>query len=196
MPVSARNLRLAKRHRSPGPTGAWRLLSKIDVAQQRLARAGILQQLSALAESSRPDSDEAIEPLNRACASECLPFSGQWACSITMIDRQPAGELAVTSPGCRLSGHDESDNPGRFPLRFASSTALSLLWADLTPPHRLIPLPLAIDWAKRHPGRTGRQWAGTELFEKAIDKIGRYLGQGKGSARKRRITRQIWGSSL
>ena len=37
--------------------------------------------------------------------------------------------------------------------------------------------PLAIDWAKRHHAEQAGRWAGTELFEKAIDKIGRYLGQ-------------------
>ncbi|HPV84188.1 MAG TPA: hypothetical protein PK866_13715, partial [Nitrospira sp.] len=58
------------------------------------------------------------------------------------------------------------------------STALSLLWADLTATApRLIPLPLAIDWAKRHHAEQAGRWAGTELFEKAIDKIGRYLSQ-------------------
>ena len=56
-----------------------RLLAKLDLAQQQLARAGILTQLSALAESPDPPSDDAIGPVNRAYYALRMPcpLSGQ-----------------------------------------------------------------------------------------------------------------------
>lgn len=180
VPISAPEaFALAKSIDRLAPPERDRLLSKIDVAQQRLARAGILQQLSALAESSDPISDGAIEPLNRAYYALRMPcpFLDNEACSI--YDDRPAAcrELAVTSPAADCQDMtNETIRP--VPVAVRISTALSLLWADLTATTpRLIPLPLAIDWAKRHQAEQARQWAGTELFEKAIDKIGRYLGQ-------------------
>ncbi len=163
------------------PPERERLLSKLDLAQQRLAQAGVLQQLSALAESSDPVSDEAIEPLNRAYYALRMPcpFLDNEICSI--YDDRPAAcrELAVTSPATDCQDMTrQTIRP--VPVAVRISTALSLLWADLTATTpRLIPLPLAIDWAKRHHAEQAGRWAGTELFEKAIDKIGRYLGQEK-----------------
>jgi hypothetical protein len=66
------------------------------------------------------------------------------------------------------------------PVAVRISTALSLLWAELTgTAPRLIPLPLAVDWAARHQAEQVKKWAGTELFQKALDKIWRYLSQEK-----------------
>lgn len=167
------------------PSERERLLSKIDLAQQRLARAGVLQQLSALAESSDPISDESIEPVNRAYYALRMPcpFLDNEVCSI--YEDRPAAcrELAVTSPATDCQ--DMTNRTIRpVPVAVRISTALSLLWADLTATTpKLIPLPLAIDWAKRHHAEQAARWAGTVLFEKAIDKIGRYLGQE--SARRR-----------
>ena len=161
------------------PPERERLLSKIDVAQQQLARDGILTQLSALAESPDPVSDEAIEPLNRAYYALRMPcpFLDNEVCSI--YDDRPAAcrELAVTSPATDCQ--DMTNQTIRpVPVAVRMSTALSLLWADLTgTTPRLIPLPLAVDWAKRHHAEQAGRWAGTALFEKAIDKIGRYLAQ-------------------
>ncbi len=156
-----------------------RLLSKLDLAQQQLARAGVLQQLSALAESPDPISDEAIEPLNRAYYALRMPcpFLENEVCSI--YDDRPAAcrELAVTSPATDCQDMTrQTIRP--VPVAVRISTALSLLWADLTgTAPRLIPLPLAVDWAKRHQGEQAGRWAGTEIFERAIDTIGRYLSQ-------------------
>lgn len=156
-----------------------RLLAKLDLAQQQLARAGVLKQLSALAESSDPISDEAIEPVNRAYYALRMPcpFLENEACNI--YEDRPAAcrELAVTSPS-----NDCQDMTSRsirpVPVAVRISTTLSLLWAELTgTTPRLIPLPLAVDWAKRHQAEQAGRWAGTELFEKAINTIGRYLSQ-------------------
>ena len=158
-----------------------RLLSKLDLAQQQLARAGILTRLSSLAESSEPVSDEAIEPLNRdyyALRLPC-PFLDHEICSIYADRPAACRELAVTSPATECQDMTQQ-TVQPIPVAVRLSTALSLLWADLTgTAPRLIPLPLAVDWARRHKEEQTRQWAGTELFEKAMDKIWRYLSQEK-----------------
>lgn len=156
-----------------------RLLAKLDLTQQQLARAGILKQLSSLADASEPISDEAIEPLNRAYYALRIPcpFLDNEVCSIYADRPAACRELGVTSPATECQ---DMTNPSVQPVPVAVrlSTALSLLWADLTgTAPRLIPLPLAIDWARRHKEEQANQWAGTELFEKAMDKVWRYLGQ-------------------
>ena len=158
-----------------------RLLTKLELAQQQLARAGVLTQLSALAQSSDPPSDEAIEPLNRAYYALRMPcpFLDNEACSI--YEDRPAAcrELAVTSPATDCQNMaSQSIRP--VPVALRISTALSLLWADLTgTAPRLIPLPLAVTWAKQHHAGHTRRWTGTEIFEKALDKVWRYLSQEK-----------------
>ena len=158
-----------------------RLLAKLDLAQQQLARAGILKQLSSLADSSEPLNDEAIEPLNRAYYALRMPcpFLDNETCSIYADRPAACRELAVTSPATECQEMTKQ-TVQPVPVAVRLSTALSLLWADLsgTAP-RLIPLPLAVDWARRHKEEQTNQWAGTELFEKAMDKIWRYLSQEK-----------------
>lgn len=156
-----------------------RLLAKLDLAQQQLARAGILTQLSALAESPDPPSDDAIEPVNRAYYALRMPcpFLDNEACSI--YEDRPAAcrELSVTSPAIDCQ---DMTNPSirAVPVAVRLSTTLSLLWADLTgTTPRLIPLPLAVEWARRHRNEQTRRWAGTEIFENAMDKVWRYLSQ-------------------
>ena len=158
-----------------------RLLAKLDLAQQQLARAGILKQLSSLADSSEPLNDEAIEPLNRAYYALRMPcpFLDNETCSIYADRPAACRELAVTSPATECQEMTKQ-TVQPVPVAVRLSTALSLLWADLsgTAP-RLIPLPLAVDWARRHKEEQTNQWTGTELFEKAMDQIWRYLSQEK-----------------
>ena len=158
-----------------------RLLSKLDQAQQQLARAGMLKQLSSLADSSEPLSDEAIEPLNRAYYALRMPcpFLDNETCSIYADRPAACRELAVTSPATECQDMT-TQTVQPVPVAVRLSTALSLLWADLTgTAPRLIPLPLAVDLARRHKEEQTNQWTGTELFEKAMDKIWRYLSQEK-----------------
>ena len=158
-----------------------RLLAKLDQAQQQLARAGILKQLSSLADSSEPLSDEAIEPLNRAYYALRMPcpFLDNETCSIYADRPAACRELAVTSPATECQDMT-TPTVQPVPVAVRLSTTLSLLWADLTgTAPRLIPLPLAVDWARRHKEEQTNQWTGTELFEKAMDKIWRYLSQEK-----------------
>jgi Fe-S-cluster containining protein len=157
------------------------LLARLDLANQRLAKAGLLKQLVALSESPEPVTDEAIEPLNRAYYALRMPcpFLDNEVCSI--YEDRPAAcrELAVTSPATHCQ---DMTNAAIQPVPVAVriSTTLSLLWAELTgTAPRLIPLPLAVDWAANHQTEQAQKWAGTDLFEKALDKIWRYLSQEK-----------------
>lgn len=164
-----------------------RLLAKLDLAQQQLARAGILKQLSSLADSSEPLNDEAIEPLNWAYYALRMPcpFLDNETCSIYADRPAACRELAVTSPATECQEMTKQ-TVQPVPVAVRLSTALSLLWADLTgTAPRLIPLPLAIDWARRHKEEQTNQWAGTELFEKAMDKVWQYLSQE--TARRRNV---------
>jgi Fe-S-cluster containining protein len=171
----------ARVERSEGSERA-RLLSHIDLANQRLAKAGLLSQLLALSDSASPITDEAIEPLNRAYYALRMPcpFLHNEVCSI--YEDRPAAcrELAVTSPATSCQDMtNASIHP--VPVAVRISTTLSLLWAELTGTVPiLIPLPLALEWASRHEAEKTQTWAGTELFEKALDKIWRYLSQEKG----------------
>jgi Fe-S-cluster containining protein len=158
-----------------------RLLAQLDLANQRLAKAGLLKQLIALSESRHPVTDEAMEPFNQAYYALRMPcpFLDNEVC--TIYEARPAAcrELAVTSPAADCQ---DMTNAAIQPVPVAVriSTTLSLLWADLTgTAPRLIPLPLAVDWATRHRAEQTQKWGGTELFEKAMDKIWRYLSQEK-----------------
>ena len=111
--------------------------------------------------------------------SDALPLFDNEVCSI--YEDRPAAcrELAVTSPATHCQNMtNEAIRP--VPVAVRISTTLSLLWAELTgTAPRLIPLPLAFDWAMRHRAEQTQRWPGTELFEKALDKISRYLSQEK-----------------
>jgi Fe-S-cluster containining protein len=156
-----------------------RLLQKVEQAQATLARAGLLELLSQVADSTRQLSDEEVEPINRdyyALRLPC-PFLENEECSI--YEERPAAcrELLVTSPAewCQ----DIVRNPVRaLPVPARMGTILSVVWARLLGgPARLIPLPLALAWAERHEADGQRRWKGSELLQKALDELWRCLGQ-------------------
>ena len=155
------------------------LLARLDAAKLRLQENHLWDPLEALSESLTPPTDEALEPLNRAYYSLRLPcpFLEEEQCSI--YEERPAAcrELLVTSPAefCQ----DLTDPRIRpLPLSLRISTALGLLWADLTgTAARLVPLPVALDWAARHREERRRTWPGNQLFDKTLDKLWRYLSQ-------------------
>lgn len=164
------------------------MLSKVAEAKKQLEQAGLLGPLTALSETDRPFTDEDFEPLNRdyyALRMAC-PFLENEVCSI--YDERPAAcrELLVTSPPelCQ----DLARNPvSPLPVSVRIGTALGLLWSELAKEApRLIPLPLALDWADRHRDANRQEWKGTELLDKALDKIWRLLDQAftKGASSK------------
>lgn len=156
-----------------------RIEQRLTATRQRLEQAGLLPALKELAESPRQRSDEDIDPINRAYYALRLPciFLENDACSI--YEHRPAAcrEYLVTSPPelCK----DIEHNPVRelsIPIR--AGTVLSLLWAELMGgPVRLIPLPVAFEWAERHRSLRDRTWRGRELFDKALDSLGKFLNQ-------------------
>jgi Fe-S-cluster containining protein len=158
-----------------------RLLAKIADSQTALATAGLLSRLHQVADDSQQLQDEDMEAINRdyyRLRMPC-PFLEEERCSI--YEERPAAcrELQVTSPAeyCR----DMVANPVRtLPVPVRIGTALSLLWAELAGgPARLIPLPIALDWAERRHEQGQRTWKGMALLEKALDSIWKLLAKGK-----------------
>jgi len=145
----------------------------------RLEQAGLLAQLRQVGETDRPITDDIMEPINLAYYALKLPcpYLENETCSI--YEDRPAAcrELLVTSPAdwCQ----DMVNKPVRalaVPLRV--STILGLLWSDLTgSPPRLIPLPLALDWADRHASENRAGWKARALLDKALDTIGKFLSR-------------------
>ena len=126
-----------------------RIEARLTAMRDRLNEAGLLASLQDLADSPQQRSDEDTDPINRAYYALRLPciFLEDDSCSI--YEHRPAAcrEYLVTSPAewCQ----DTEKNPVQglsIPLR--AGTVLALLWADLTGgPVRLIPLPVAFQWA-------------------------------------------------
>lgn len=158
---------------------------KVENARRRLAEAGLLDTLLKIAETGRQLSDDEMEPVNRAYYALRMPcpFLENEVCSI--YEDRPAAcrEMLVTSPAelCQ----DIAKNPVQaLPVPVRMSTVLGMLWAELAGgPIRLIPLPVALDWAEHHAADGRRRWQGLDLIEKALDKIWLFLSQGLGLRR-------------
>jgi len=53
-----------------------------------------------------------------------------------------------------------------------------LLWGTVTNSSpRLIPLPLALEWAEQHRDEASRTWSASNLIDQMLDKIWRFLSQ-------------------
>ena len=156
-----------------------RIKENLAQTKKRLQNAGLLTALKDLADSPRQHSDDDLDSLNRAYYALRLPciFLENEICSI--YEQRPAGCRGhlVTSPPelCQ----DMLNNPIQelhIPLR--AGTVLSLLWAELTEgPVRLMPLPLAFEWAEKHQDLNTQKWKGFELMNRAMDGLGKYLHQ-------------------
>ena len=155
------------------------MLNNIAEVRTRLEQAGLLTRLTQVAETDQQLSDEEIEPINRdyyALRVPC-PFLEEDLC--TIHEHRPAAcrELLVTSPAelCQ----EMTRNPVRpLPVPVRMSTVLGMLWSDLAGgPTRLIPLPLALEWADRHAAENRSSWEAKELLDNGLDKVSRYLSQ-------------------
>lgn len=155
------------------------MMNKLSDARARLREAGLLARLTDVAETTQPLTDEEMEPLNReyyALRMPC-PFLENEICSI--YEDRPAAcrELLVTTPA-ELCQDMVKNEVQALPVPVRISTVLGALWSELVGgPARLIPLPIALDWAERHRAERSLVWKGTELLEKALDKVWRYLNQ-------------------
>jgi Putative zinc- or iron-chelating domain len=156
-----------------------RIIARFAETKVRLLSHGLWQRLWELCEVSDHSSDEALDDVNRryyALRIAC-PFLEEEIC--TIYDERPAAcrELLVTSPADRCE--DLIANPvDAIPIPMRISTVLGLLWQDLTSTStRLIPFPLALDWAENHGRMNDQMWKGTQLFDQALDKVWRLLSQ-------------------
>jgi Fe-S-cluster containining protein len=154
-----------------------RIGERLAQAKSVLLSHGLWHRLRAIGESDQGPDDAALEPINRdyyALRLPC-PFLEDELCSI--YEERPAAcrELLVTTPAewCQ----DLVQNPvEQIPVPVRIGPALSMLWADMTQtPPRLIPLPTALEWAEQHRQEKGQSWAGTELLDRALDKVWRFL---------------------
>ncbi len=155
------------------------LHEKIEASRVRLEEAGLWGRLSEVAETDRQLSDEDMEQTNRdyyALRLPC-PFLENEACSIYSDRPAACRELLVTTPADLCQ--DIVRNPVRpIPVPVRMGTVLGMLWAELVGgPVTLIPLPLALSWAARHGEQGKRRWKGSELLEKGMDKVWRYLSK-------------------
>jgi Fe-S-cluster containining protein len=156
-----------------------RITERLAQTKTQLLSKGLWHRLLALGETIQPPDDLALEPLNRdyyALRVPC-PFLEDEAC--TIYDERPAAcrELLVTTPAEWCD--DYVKNPVEEiqpPVRIG--TILGLLWGELskTPP-RLIPLPIAVEWAEQHRLENQPSWQGAALLDLALDKVWRFLSQ-------------------
>jgi len=155
------------------------MMNKLSDARARLEEAGLLARLTEIADTTQPLTDEEMEPVNReyyALRMPC-PFLDNETCSV--YENRPAAcrELLVTTPA-ELCQDMVNNQVRALPVPVRISTALGALWSELVGgPARLIPLPIALDWAERRSAERGMVWKGTQLLEKALDKVWRYLSQ-------------------
>ena len=161
------------------PERRQRIAERVAQTQSTLLSHGLWNRLLELGETTQPPDDQALEPMNReyyALRLSC-PFLEEEVCSI--YEQRPAAcrELLVTSPAewCQ----DLVNNPvEQIPVPVRISPALGLLWGEVTnAPARLIPLPVALDWAERHRPENLATWRGTQLLDQALEKVWRFLSQ-------------------
>lgn len=152
---------------------------RFSESKARLLTQGIWHQLAAICDAPPAADDEALDSVNRSYYALRLPcpFLEEEIC--TIYDERPAAcrELLVTSPSQHCDDLTVNPiDPVSVPIQV--STVLGLVWQELTKdPTKLIPLPLALEWAERHDEQSRRMWRGGELFDHALDKTWRFLSQ-------------------
>ena len=150
-----------------------RILHRLAALRHTLNETGLLGRLVQLSETRTQLSDEEMEPVNRDYYARRLPcpFLDDDVCSL--YDARPAAcrDLLVTSPAewCR----EMDKHPIRaVPVPFRIGTVLSLVWAAMTGGvARLIPLPVALDWAERHAGENRARHNGEMLLHMGMEHI-------------------------
>ena len=152
---------------------------RLEASKTALAGHGLLHRLHAVAAADHPIPDEELEPLNRAyyALRHPCPFLEHEMCSIYEARPAACRELLVTSPAPLCDNLVE--NPVEpIPVSVRIGTVLGLLWAAVTgSAPRLIPLPIALDWARQHREAAGRRWAGSHLIDRMLDSMWRMLNQ-------------------
>lgn len=165
-------------HRWPEADRA-RLRKRLDRTVAALEGAGLRSKLQALTEASRPISDDELEPLTRTYAALRLPCPFLEAERCTIYEHRPSAcrDLLVTSPPewCEDVAHHPVQS---VPVSVRLSTALGRLWDNLRrEAPRLIPLPLALEWAEQHEPERTTGGKGLELLDIFLDTLWRLLSQ-------------------
>ncbi|MDT7043938.1 YkgJ family cysteine cluster protein [Candidatus Nitronereus thalassa] len=156
-----------------------KILTRLSSVKKTLEQSGLLGKLVQISETRSQLSDEDMEPVNQAYYAQRLPcvFLEDEVCSIYEFRPAACRELLVTSP--KELCQDIAQNPV-VPLSapFRIATVLSLMWAELTKgPAKLIPLPVALDWADRHAKENQSTQTGESLLKMGLDKILGFLRQ-------------------
>jgi Fe-S-cluster containining protein len=159
------------------PAEAERLNRQRQNTRVTLERGHLWTQLMEIAEWSTPLSDEQLDPINRDYFGLHVPclFLENECCSI--YDDRPSAcrELHVTSPAEWCQEFDRKPVTP-LPVMLRGSTILGLLWAELTnQPPRLIPLPVALDWAERHAHERAVARHGPALVESLMEQAYKLL---------------------
>jgi Fe-S-cluster containining protein len=152
---------------------------KIAASKAELAARGLLPRLESVADAETPIPDEELEPINRAyyALRHPCPFLEDEMCSIYEARPAACRELLVTSPAELC--HNLAENPVEpIPVSVRIGTVLGLLWATVSESApRLIPLPLALDWARRHREGAMKRWPGAHLVDRMLDTMWRILSE-------------------
>ncbi|MCL5270861.1 MAG: YkgJ family cysteine cluster protein [bacterium] len=140
-----------------------RRFEKISAALRR--RSGFVNRLlepEPTAESTFPQAREYFA-LQLAC-----PFLDRESCSIHEHRPMACRECNVTSPAGRC-GHPYKTPVDHVALPFSLTVALGRMASALTgQPPRLVPLALAIEWAREHNELGRRTWPGPQLVQAFI----------------------------
>ncbi|WP_455387829.1 YkgJ family cysteine cluster protein, partial [Petrachloros mirabilis] len=155
------------------------LTARLAETKSTLQKHDLLDRLQAVADTTEPLQDEQLDPINRAYYGLRLPcpFLENELCSIYEARPAACRELLVTSPAELC--HNIADNPVQaLPVPVRIGTVLGLVWASLTnSTPRLIPLPLALEWAEQHRQESAQTWTGSALIDQMLDKMWRFLSQ-------------------
>lgn len=155
------------------------VLQKVADSKSILQSHGLLDRLWAVANAEASIPDAELDPLNHAyyALRQPCPFLEHEMCSIYEARPAACRELLVTSPAALCD--DLVSNPVTpLPVSIRIGTVLGLLWGALTnAPPRLIPLPLALDWAEQHGEESQQTWSGSALIDQMLDKMWRFLSQ-------------------
>lgn len=156
-----------------------RVTERLAESRMTLEAHGLWDRLWAIADADKAVSDEELDPLNRAyyALRHPCPFLENEICGIYEARPAACRELQVTSPAEYCA--DLVNNPVvALPVSMRIGTILGLLWASVTGTSpRLVPLPVALDWAGKHNGPAGRTWPGSQLIDELLDKMWRFLSQ-------------------
>ena len=155
------------------------LLNRLNDTKARVKRAGLWDRMNDVAEASRLVADKELDPINQSYYTLRIPcpYLEDEMCSIYESRPSACRELLVTSPAelCQ----DFVQNPVTpLSVSMRITSILGLVWGTLTnSPPRLIPLPMALEWAERHEEESRRTWPGSSLLDQVLDNMWRFLSQ-------------------